>query len=150
MKYPAFSFIIIAVIMVMLSIYSIRSSKRDASNTDTMRRAYDQREALDWPSVAPYAEMAGGESSLQKARWENFLAKSSGFPSVAEIVAVQIMPTSDGHTTVTLIDVDGKRCTFWLLGPLPVAHDDSKLPPNTSTSYSTEEVERPVRAIRNY
>jgi hypothetical protein len=71
--------------------------------TDKAERAYKQREVLNWPSVAPYSNQLGGESYLRRIRRENFIEQAR-FPQVAEIVEVQIMPTGDGHSTVTLID----------------------------------------------
>jgi hypothetical protein len=114
------------------------------SNTDKAEKAYQQREALDWPLVAPYAQMMGGADFVKQERRKNFHKAAAEFPEITEIVKVEIMPTMDGHSTVTLIGVDGNRCTLWLVGPLPVAHG------NTSLAYSTDEVTRNVRGITNY
>lgn len=131
------------------SVMMLTRARRDYWN-DKSERAHRQREERDWPGIAPYAAQVGGESFLRRVRRENFVKQAAEFPQVSEIVAVRIMPTGDGHATVSLIDVDGKECTFWLVGQLPVAHDDSGLPPNTSTAYSADEVIRPVRSITNY
>ena len=114
------------------------------SNIDKAERAYQQREDLTWPSVAPYTAIAGGDDFVKQERHKNFLEAASKFPAIAEIVKVEIMPTMDGHSAVTLIDVDGNRCTLWLVGPLPTAHS------NPSMAYSTDEITRKVRSITNY
>lgn len=110
-------------------------------------RAYQQREALEYKEIEPWAKQIG-ESFVKGERHKNFFRNAQEFPAVADVTTVRVMPTADGGFTVSLIDVDGKVCTFWMVGSLPAlkpARSDGVL-----EGYLSSDVTFPVRSITSY
>lgn len=116
--------------------------------TSKAERAYQQREAREWPQVAPYAMQCGGADYVKSERHKNFFKSAAEFPAVADVVAVRVMPSGDGGFTIGLVDVDGKVCTFWIANAdLP---QRKPLIDGAHQGYSRSEIEFPVRSISNY
>lgn len=88
-----------------------------ATHSSKFWRAYQAREELDYPIVAPYANIVGGEVFLKSERWKNEQKNALAYPEVRNLVSVIITRTPDtGDLTMSLFDVDGITCTLWLKG----------------------------------
>ena len=88
-----------------------------AQPSSALRQAFDEREKLNWPIIAPYVQ--GMESYTRDQRWKNQQLQEKGGVRLGEVVRVQISKTIDtGETIIYLIDIHGHRSTIWTFGPL--------------------------------
>jgi len=78
------------------------------------RRAYLEREKIDYLEVAPYANQFGGEAAFKAERWKNWQKSMKNLPDIQDLVGVSIGFTHDTNLAViTLVDVDSRRASLW-------------------------------------
>lgn len=100
---------------IALTTYS--QSRRAVNSPSVTRRAFEEREKLDWPTIAPYVAMMGGEQFVRAERWKNFLKYQPFYIHAEDAVKIVVSRTSDTHDwVITILNPDGKESEFWVDG----------------------------------
>jgi hypothetical protein len=82
----------------------------------TMHKAWEMREAVDGDCTSSHCYGLDASDVLSE-RWANAQKDVYYFPRTQDVISVELNKTNDGgEWTVTLIDPDGRRATFWLRG----------------------------------